>query len=125
MQRDEKQRPRRMPSHKDEMDERLRKAREAAHKKRKVVPPQPKPSYIPYATMFKLEPWPRPHNYGGPCRGRQLQCVKCGLVLEWRIYTVAPDKFDEECSECGTDARDFWNEKPHKEIGEDGREEAE
>lgn len=64
---------------------------------------------MPYGTMFKLCP-PRPGE------ARHLECVACGTVVEWRIYTVAPRKFDEQCPSCLRKAKDYWKGKLHKEI---------
>lgn len=81
--------------------------------------PKPKPSnFVPYSTMFKLEEPPRPENEAD-ITSRVLVCVSCGRMLEWRIYSVAPDKMDAECPMCHVKACDFWKEKSHKELDAD------
>lgn len=91
------------------IQEKCQESRETSNKSR-----TPNPPFIPYGTMFKLET--RSRNDGG----RMLECVNCGSLLEWRIYTVAPEKLDAECPSCGLKAVDFWNRKLHREIGVDG-----
>lgn len=86
-------------------NERLRKAREEARKRQAAK----RETFTPYRTMFKL-------CHPRPGAARQLECVSCGLELEWRIYTVAPEKFDNQCPECGVKARDYWNGRPSKEL---------
>jgi hypothetical protein len=73
------------------------------------------PPFIPYATMFKLEVRFRPEMAENPYP-RQLKCVNCGMQLAWSIYTVEPTHFDERCPECKVWAKDFWKDKPHKEL---------
>lgn len=70
------------------------------------VPGEP---FLPFKTMFKLCP-PRPGA------ARQLECVSCGMELEWRIYTIAPEKFDNECPACGVKADHYWCGSPSREI---------
>jgi len=106
-----------MSDHNDGLNDRLRKAREQAKKAaeaRKAKEPA-KPQFVEYGTMFKLESRPRPRMISD-CHPRLLECVNCGLSLEWRIYTVAPSKFDEYCPECKTGARNYWKGKLHREL---------
>ncbi len=70
--------------------------------------------FVPYGTMFKLSL--SEVEDGKP---RQLECVYCGLILEWRVYTIAPEKFDVECPECKMEACDFWKGKLHQELDPD------
>ena len=112
-----------MSDQNDGLNDRLRKARENAKKaaearKAKDPAPGPKSNFVQYGTMFKLESRPRPRMISDP-HPRLLECVNCGLSLEWRIYTVAPGKFDEYCPECKTGARDYWQGKLHKELDDD------
>ena len=74
--------------------------------------------FIPYGTMFKFEGRPR-RDMPLVVTPRKLQCVSCGELLEWRIYTVAPEKFDAKCPICHTVARTFWKGKLHKELDPD------
>ncbi len=66
--------------------------------------------FVPFATMFKLQ---EGLSSEAP---RQLQCVNCGDMLEWRIYTVSIDLFDSHCPKCVVRACDFWRGKPHREL---------
>jgi len=43
---------------------------------------------------------------------RGLVCVNCGASMTWRIYSLNPEKFDEECPVCKVTANQFWNEQP-------------
>jgi len=120
---DEKQNPRRSPkgiaNRKDELEERLRKARERS---RTMNGPDETPKtskFIPYNTMFKLQELPRPENGVANNTGRTLICVSCGSSLPWRIYSVAPNRMDAECPMCHTKASDFWKGKLHKELDTD------
>ena len=107
----------RMKDHRDELNDRLRKAKERSKQKKTAEGETKKKStFLPHPTMFKLETGPR------PCTPRQLCCVECGHLMTWRIYSLAADKFDQECPNCGTDARDHWKGKPTQEI-DDGTEE--
>lgn len=75
---------------------------------------EPQESFVHYGTMFKLS---SVGTMGD--NPRQLECVNCGLVLEWRVYTIAPLKFDVECPDCKMKACDFWKGKLHKELDTD------
>lgn len=113
---------RKMNSPSDDLNERLRKAREEAQ--RRIGPSgetdpkpklEPKPNFVPYGTMFKLEDRVRP-AMGHDINPRQLKCVNCGLLLEWRIYTLDPERFDAKCRTCGMTAHEFWKGKLHKGV---------
>ncbi len=66
------------------------------------------PKFVPFATMFKLEVRSRPEMV--ECLSqRDLQCISCGGLVTWRIYTIAPEKFDAECPECHTKASGYWD----------------
>ena len=73
------------------------------------------PSFVPYATMFKLEPRSRIVMLHTK-RGRALECVNCGTLLGWSTYTLDPSGFDRMCHKCKMTAQDFWKGKPHKEL---------
>jgi hypothetical protein len=88
-------------------NERLRKAQEEARRKYKAR----REVFLPYRTMFKL-------SLLRPGMARGLECVACGIGLEWRIYAVAPEKFDTQCPECGVEARDYWDGRPSQEIND-------
>jgi Zn finger protein HypA/HybF involved in hydrogenase expression len=77
--------------------------------------PVKKDIFVQYGTMFKLEDRVKPAIVFD-ANPRQLECLNCQLLLEWRIYTIAPEKFDNECPECGVKARDFWKGKLHREL---------
>lgn len=77
-----------------------------------------RPKFIPYSTMFKIESRPRPRIILD-VKGRLLQCVACKNLLEWRIYSIALEKFDNQCPLCHAKARDFWKGKSHKELDPD------
>lgn len=66
--------------------------------------------FVPYATMFKLQE--------GVCLDtpRQLECVNCEIILEWRIYTISTGMFDKRCPECKVKACDFWKGKLRREL---------
>lgn len=106
-------------------DERMKKARGKAKERRKFnmlrkkSDPAPKPpEFVPYGTMFKFESRPRPAMLGDS-KSRKLQCVSCGELLEWRIYSIAPDKFDDKCPICHVYAHSFWKGKLHQELDPD------
>jgi len=64
--------------------------------------------FVPFDTMFKLQPGVRESI------PRQLQCVNCDTILEWRIYSIDPPGFDVRCPECHVTACDFWKDKVHR-----------
>lgn len=105
----------------EEYHERLRKAREEGYRRRGQKPPQPedkKPKlepFVPFASMFKLEPPGRPGT-AGHLLPRQLECVNCGMGFSWAVYTIEPPHFDERCPECGVWAKNFYKDKPHREL---------
>jgi hypothetical protein len=107
-----------MGTPKDDYEERMRKARDRINQtpkagKKKLDPAtskEPVELFVPYATMFKLEP------YKGHASGRQLICLSCGQILEWRIYSIAPNKFDEECPSCKVTAPRWWKGKIHRKL---------
>ncbi len=68
--------------------------------------------FIPYGTMYKIESRSSSDIITDP-NPRDLRCVQCNYLLEWRIYRIAPKVFDAECPECNVRACDFWKDKPH------------
>ncbi len=68
------------------------------------------PKFTPYDTMFKLQ------TSTTEIHPRKLECVHCGHVLDWRLYSVAPVEFDNECHQCRIRAQDFWKDKPHRKV---------
>ncbi len=107
-----------MQSPGDELNERLRKNREEARQRmgpRKK--PSPKEPFVPYKTMIKLEGWPRVNSLNKEPRG--VVCESCGQIIPFTIYTIAPEKFDQECGQCGMTADEFWKGKLHRELDVD------
>lgn len=75
----------------------------------------PRAFFTQYSTMFKFQTRSHFDMVGDP-KPRKLQCVNCGSLLEWRIYTIAPEKFDSLCPDCHMTASEFWEGKLHKEL---------
>lgn len=103
----------------DDYRERMKKKREESKRrefeKKFGNPTKPSKSdpvevFIPYGTMFKLEP------YKGHAAARGLICVCCGQLLEWRIYTISPETFDSECPSCKMTTERFWKNKVHRKV---------
>jgi hypothetical protein len=69
-----------------------------------------RPVWEDVKVMFKFEDRPRPAILFDP-KPRQLECVNCGMLLEWRVYTIAPEVFDERCPECQMSVKEFYNAK--------------
>lgn len=80
--------------------------------------PEPtRETFVPYATMFKVEEL-SPLDIA--TRGaRQLQCINCGELLKWRTYILNPIAFDTGCHICHKKAPDFWEGKLYKRLEED------
>lgn len=75
------------------------------------------PTFVEFATMFKLESRPRPTMFLNESP-RQLECVNCGMLLSWVIYTLDPAHFDRTCSDCGARSRDYYKTRPHQEVND-------
>ncbi len=78
-------------------------------------PEAARPRFTPYATMFKLKGSFCPGT-GEGTKARELQCVSCGSLMKWRIYTLAPEKFDAKCPTCHVTAKDFYKGTGYKEL---------
>lgn len=80
-----------------------------------VDAPEAKASWVPYATMFKLEDRTQVLmlNYA---QRRCLVCVNCHMKLPWLVYTLDPASFDKACHKCKMDAHTFWRGRLHKEL---------
>lgn len=79
--------------------------------------PANRPKFVPYTTMFKLDDRPRIRSLTDDI-GQMLQCQNCRHLLEWRIYRLAPEKFDAECPQCGVKVSDFWKNKVCRSVEE-------
>lgn len=101
----------------DELNERLRKAREEARQRMGPNNKARREFFVPYKTMFKLEVWPRVNSLNVEPRG--LECVSCSHLLSFLIFTIAPLKFEQECNECKMTADKFWKGKLHRELDVD------
>lgn len=86
-------------------------------KPKKIIKVDP---FVQYGTMFKLESRSCP-RMSVDLKPRRLQCVNCACFLEWRIYTLAPEKFDSVCHFCHMTARRFWAHKTSKELESNGK----
>ena len=102
----------------EEYHERLRKAREEGRRRREQEPPKPedkKPElepFVPFASMFKLTL----PIMGFTTKPRRLKCVSCGWIVTFSWYFTDPSHFDKVCPSCKITAKDFYKDKPHKEL---------
>lgn len=75
------------------------------------------PSFVEYATMFKVESRPRPAMEVDETP-RQLECVNCGVLMLWTTYRLDPLTFDRRCKDCEVRAKDFYKTRPHQEVSD-------
>jgi len=67
--------------------------------------------FTPYATLFKLEPYP-----DGTGKGAELvACLACNeLFLLTEL--LSGELEEDHCPHCGIAAGEFWKGKPHLEV---------
>ena len=90
--------------------ERIRRAQSGIERRKKMGEQEVNPRFTPYNTMFKLQ------TSTTELHPRSLECVHCGHLLDWRLYSVAPVEFDRECHRCSIRSEDFWKDKPHRKV---------
>jgi hypothetical protein len=95
---------RRIHKAKDEVAQQLReKAMEYDDILNALPPPE---KFVPYATMFKLEP-------PGEAARSVVRCLTCQAPYPLQDV-LADELYVDQCPTCKTWAEDYWREKPHR-----------